>query len=105
VDLHEANEVLRYADWSNLLTANDGETFAVKVNGEAVLATKVSSNEKEDYDYDRRLSVVVEVQGQFFKKTGYAQNGSHCYGDYEPSWDEMTEVFPHLTTVTTYKSV
>lgn len=92
MDLNDVETALKFTDWSNLLHVETGTTFAIKLNGEATLATVLANEDKEDDDYDRNLAVVVEVQGRFFRKTGWAQIGSHCYGEYEPSWGELKEV-------------
>jgi hypothetical protein len=94
--LSDAERVFRYVDWSSLLTAGEGDKFAVLVDGEPAMATV----DKEDDDNDRDLLVTVEILGQFFQKTGWAQIGSHCYGDYEPSWNSLREVRPAQKVVT-----
>jgi hypothetical protein len=105
MDITEAKKALRWADWSELLRSEDGTIFAAMVDGVPTIATKVFSEDKEDEDEDTNLMVVVEVAGQYFQKTGYCQIGSHCYGDYEPSWNELTEVIPTQKTVTVYETV
>lgn len=105
MDLNEAKKVFKTTDWSALLTAGDGEPFAVLVDGEATLGYVVQTDDKEDEDNDRNLNVVVRVGDQFFRKTGWAQIGSHCYGDYEPLWNELEEVRPVVKPVTEYKAV
>lgn len=99
MNLSEAKAVLKYTDWSALLKAEDGTRFPVLVDGQAALAEKVFSEDKEDYDYDRALQVVVKIGEQFFKQAGWSNVGSHCYGDYEPSWGELSEVFPKTKTL------
>ena len=103
MEIQDVKNALKYTDWTKLLYALDGEEFAIVLNGQPALAAKASSVDKEDSDYDRDLEVVVEVSGRFFRKTGWSQTGSHCYGDYEPSWEsDLTEVTPHSRTVTVY---
>jgi hypothetical protein len=61
---------------------------------------------KMHFPDDRNLTVVVEISGQYFRKMGYAEIGSHCYGDYENSWrGELEEVFPWQKSVTVYEAV
>lgn len=104
MNIEEAKKVLRLAPWDELLNEEDGSAFAVLVDGVPTLATKVHSKDQEDSDYDRDLEVVVEVGGQYFKKTGWSQVGSHCYGEYEPSWSsDLKEVFPREKTLTLYE--
>lgn len=101
----EAEKVLRFSDWEMLLDAQDGTTFAIKVDEQPVLAEKVFSEDKDDEDEDRDLTVVVRIGEQFFKRHGWSMVGSHCYGEYTPSWDSgLTEVFPHERQVTEYKT-
>jgi hypothetical protein len=99
--LSDAERVLRYTDWSGLLHA-EGEKFAVLFDGEPLLAEVVQSSDKEDEDNDRDLSVTVRIGEQYFRKTGWAQIGSHCYGEYEPSWNELKEVRATQKYVTVY---
>jgi hypothetical protein len=105
MNLSEANAALRATDWSDLLDQGEGAKFAVLVNGEPVLGTVVQTESREDYYDDHKMTVVVEVAGQYFRKTGNQQNGSHCYGDYEVSWDELEEVRPSEKPVTVYVAV
>ena len=105
LSLSEAEKALRYVDWSDLLTAEDDEIFPVLVNGEAVTATKVFSEDKEDNDYDRQLQVVVKIGDQYFRREGWANVGSHCYGEYEPSWGSLKEVNATPKYVTVYEEV
>lgn len=103
MDLREAQAAFRFTDWSDLLTVDDGSVFSVLVDGKPALATKVYSEDREDADYDRALKVVVKIGDQFFLKTGWSPVGSHCYGDYGPSWGELSEVFPQEKTLTFYE--
>lgn len=103
MNIVNARQALRYADWDNLLLAADGETFAVKVGNEAVLATKVFSEDKDDGDEDRNVAVVIRLGDQYFRKTGHSGIGSHCYGEYETSWTDLTEVTPRQVTLTVYE--
>lgn len=105
MNLTEAAKALRVLDWSDLLAQGVGTKFAALVDGEAVLGTVVESSDNEDEDNDRDLSVTVEVAGQYFRRTGWSQIGSHCYGDYEPSWNEIKEVRPREKTITVYEVI
>lgn len=105
MNLNEAKIALRVLDWSDLLAQGVGTKFAVLVDNEAILGTVVEANDREDEDNDRDLGVTVEVAGQFFRRTGWAQIGSHCYGDYEPSWNEIKEVRPRDTVVVVYEVI
>lgn len=104
MDLDTAVEALRVVYWDDLLNAPDGKKFAIMIDGEPAIARKVHSVDKEDSDYDRDLEVIVEIEGQFFRKTGWANVGSHCYGEYTPSWNDLTEVFPKTKTIITYEA-
>lgn len=100
MDINEAKRALQYADWNHLLEAADDAVFPVIIDGKPALATKAHSVDKEDADYDRDLEVIVRIGEQYFRKHGWSQIGSHCYGDYEPSWEsDLTEVFPTTKTV------
>ncbi len=105
MNLTEAKAALRVIDWSDLLDQGEGALFAVLVDGEAVRGEVVATEDKEDYDYDHRLTVVVKVGNQYFRQTGSQTNGSHCYGDYEASWYELEEVRPSEKPVTVYVAV
>ena len=103
--LEEATRALRVLDWDDLMSEGVGTRFAALVDNEAVLGTVVEVIEKQDHYDDRVLTVTVQVGGQFFQKTGTLQNGSHCYGDYETSWNSLTQVRPREQMVTIYESV
>lgn len=105
MNLGEAMEVLRFVNWEALLHAPEGTEFPVVIDGALALAVVVMSEDKEDYDNNRTLKVIVRIGDQFFRKTGWAQIGSHCYGEYTPSWDDLKEVFPHERTIVEYKEV
>jgi hypothetical protein len=105
MDLSDAKAALRATDWSDLLDQGEGAKFAVLVDGEAVLAEVVATEDKEDYDYDHKMTVVVRVGHQYFRKTGSQTNGSHCYGDYDASWYDLEEVRPSEKPVTIYVAV
>lgn len=103
MDVTEVVQATKFIDWSELLDAADGTTFPIVINGEVVTATKVHSDGQE-HDYDENdLFVVIEVQGRYFRKNGWGVNGSHCYGDYTPSWESsLNEVSPATKTVTVW---
>jgi hypothetical protein len=103
MDLIEAREALRYVSWDNLLNMDDGRKFAVILGGEPAIGTKVHSKDNEDEDNDRTLEVVVELRGQYFRNTGWSEIGSHCYGEYTPSWNGIEEVVPKVRPVTVYE--
>jgi len=105
MDLAQANKVLKHIDWDDLLVEEDGAVFAVVIDGEAVLATKVHSEEKEDAENDRSVCVVVLIGNQHFRKEGWGGVGSHCYGDYEAVWGALTEVTSTQKTITVYETV
>lgn len=104
MSIFEFEQALKFVDWSALQESPDGETFPVKLWGEYVTATKVHSEGYEDSDDETDLVVVVEVGGRFFRKEGWSMVGSHCYGDYEPSWNSgLTEVYPKEQDVTVWE--
>jgi hypothetical protein len=103
MNLQEANKAFRVLDWDDLTTQGDGTHFAVLVDNEAFLGKVVEIIEKEDHYDDRVVTVTVEVNGQFFQRTGTVRNESHCYGDYETSWNELREVKPVQKMVTLYE--
>lgn len=105
--LEEARKALRYADWTSLHSDGVDGKFAVLLNGEAVTATVVSVETSDDPDsyYDNTMTVIVKLGEQFYRVTGEAQDGSHCYGDYEPSWNSPEEVQPVPQYVTVYERV
>jgi hypothetical protein len=105
LSLSDARTATKYTDWFALLLAGQDTTFPVVVDGEAVFAKVVETIDKEDYDNDRELSVVVEIDGQFFRKVGWGYNESHCYGNSEPSWGELTQVRAKETKVTLYEEI
>lgn len=106
ISTSEAMAALRSIDFSDLLARGEGTVFAVILDDEPTVATVVSSDEKGDEDNDRDLNVVVKIGSQYFKRHGWGQIGSHCYGAYKPSWSsEVTEVRPREMTVTVYDAV
>lgn len=105
MNITEAKTALRVLDWSDFLTQGTGTRFAVLVDNEALLGTVVEAEDKEDEDNDRNLSVTVEVAGQYFRRTGWSQIGSHCYGEYEPGWNEIKEVRPRENKVVVYDDI
>jgi len=105
MNLSEAQKALRFVDWGTLLEAEEGTTFPVTVNNEVVNATLVFSEDKADEDYDQNLTVVVKIGDQLWRKTGWGNVGSHCYGDYEPSWGSLAEVVATPKYVTIYEDL
>jgi hypothetical protein len=106
MDIREAEQVFKFVGWQDVLDSADGTQFGVILNGEPTVATKVHSENKADEDYERDLVVIVEINGQYYRKTGYGMVGSHCYGDYEPSWNSgLEEVTPQEQTVVVYETV
>lgn len=97
---------MRLFDWEQILALKDGETFGVVVDGQHHTAAKVMSKNRYDEEYDNDLEVVIEIDGRYFRKTGWANVGSHCYGEYGPSWNEgLTEVKPKIVPATDWVSV
>lgn len=105
VSLQDAKEATSLVDWSAIHRLGDGRKFPIVLGDEPEFAEKVASEDKEDSDYDRDLMVVVRIRDQYFKKEGYAQVGSHCYGDYEPSWYDLKEVAPRERKVVDFEEV
>lgn len=103
MDQNEAAKALNLIDWDTLLNAADGTKFPAVVDGELVWAEKVHSVDKADADYERELLVVVKLGDQYFKQTGWANVGSHCYGEYTPSWNGVKEAFPKVKTITVWE--
>lgn len=96
LSLAEVEEALKYTDWYALLKSRGEVIFPVLLRGEVTLAKLVLNEDKEDEDWDRKLKVVVEIEGRYFGQTGWKEIGSHCYGDYEPQWNGIEEFFPKV---------
>lgn len=105
LSLTEAERVFKHVDWSDLLESEDGTPFAVLVNGEPTVARVVQTTDDRDDENDRDIAVVVEIDGQYFRKEGYGSVGSHCYGEYTPSWYGLKAVRPRETVVTVYDTI
>jgi hypothetical protein len=105
MDLKVAEKALRFIDWEELLDEAEGTEFGLIVDGELVTAKVVSTEDVEDSSNDRNLAVVVEIRGQFFRKTGYKEIGSHCYGEYEASWYSLEVVNPVEKMITVYDAI
>lgn len=105
MDIVAATNALKFVNWDNLVDVEDGFEFAVIAEGEPVIARKVHSEKKYDYDYDRKLVVVVQIGEQFYRRTGWLRNESHCSWDGEESrWhNDITEVRARTETVTLYE--
>lgn len=100
----EVLKAFKFVSWDQIYEAKDGEEFGLLIGGEPVKVVKVHSDHKEDYDYDRHVTVVIEVNGEYFQRDGYMNVGSHCYGDYEDiSWNALRKVTPRTKTVTVWE--
>lgn len=103
--LHEVRTATAHFDWDTIYAASNGTGFPVVINGEIVSATVVHTSDHDDSDYDNDIEVVVMVGSQFFKQSGYAQSGSHCYGEYGNSWNGLVEVKATPKTITVYEAL
>src|SRR5579863_9474310 len=104
LDTSDAQKALRFTDWSTLLAAGVDTSFPVLVDGEPVTATVVDTRDNEDYDNDRKIHVVVKIGDQFFKKEGWGDSSSYCYGEGEDQWESgVTEVRPVEKRVVYYE--
>ena len=103
--LHDVQVALRVINWTVVREMADGEEFGVVLDGQHRTAIKRQSDTHHDSDYETDIYVVVEIDGQFFKKTGWNSSSSHCYGygDEDVTWsDGLTEVRPDVRPITHY---
>lgn len=103
--LSEVQVATRHFDWDTVYESSNGTAFPVVLNNEVQSLTVVHTSEHDDSDYDNDIEVVVSVGEQFFKQGGYAQSGSHCYGEYGNSWHGLIEVKAVQKTVTVYEAL
>ena len=104
VSTSEAILATRYTDWTTLLSAGPGTAFPVILDGEPVTATVVEVNDREDSDNERNIHVVIKLGDQYFKKSGWGDSSSYCYGDGSDSWESgLTEVRPVEKAVVYYE--
>ena len=103
--LSDVQRALRVINWTVVRDMEDGETFGVVLDGQHKNVSKMQSDDHRDNDYDTDIYVVVAIDGQYFKKTGWNSNSSHCYGygDEDVTWSEgLTEVHPDVRPITHY---
>lgn len=105
MDAREAEKALKHLDWTELRRAPIGEKFAALVDGEAVLGETVAKDDHIDSDVATDVFVVVKVANQYFKKSGWLSNDSHCswVDEDDLTWRyELTEVRPKEKTITVW---
>lgn len=101
----EITAATRHFDWDTLYESPNGTGFPIVLNGEVTSLTVVHTSDHEDSDYDNDIEVVVLVGEQFFRMSGYANSGSHCYGEYGNSWNQLVEVKATPKTITVYETL
>jgi hypothetical protein len=80
--------------WSEIANMDEDEPMALLINGHAMLTVRRGMSEIREGD----IWVVVEIDGRFFKKTGYHQSHDGTY------WDgSVSEVKPQQKTITVYE--
>ena len=84
--------------WSEVAYMDEGEPMALLIDEKAVLAVRRGSSHLGVGATD--IWVVIEIDGRYFKKTGYHQSHDGTY------WDgAVTEVRPQEKTITVYERV
>lgn len=80
--------------WSEVAYMDEDEPFALLIDGKTVLAVRRGRSEIREGD----IWAVIEIDGRFFKKTGYHASHDGTY------WDgSVTEVLPKQKTITIYE--
>lgn len=98
-DSDDVETAMERQSWHEVAGMDKGEPFALLLDGEAVLAVK-SDNSKLGEGAGSDVWIVIEINGRFFKKSGYHE--SH----YGTDWDgTLDEVKPREATVTVYDNI
>lgn len=92
-------------DWDKMFDAGVGSTHNVSPLSNTVQAKVVEVHSRnrdpygEAYQDDDEPYIIFEVDGRFFKKTGYESS----YSEDDRSWEgDVTEVFGTTKTVTVF---
>lgn len=93
-----ANAVEDRIGWPEVAYMDKGEAFALLLDGRAVLAHREDSSKLGVGATD--IWVVIEIEGRYYRKTGYHQSHDGTY------WDgSVTEVRPKEKLVTVYENI